>query len=435
MRFLFLFSVLSGVILLAACGSNATAPQVPAATTIPAATRAAAAGVVTATRELPTPAQQFVPSEPTTVAMGNPASTPTAEFTPVPAAPVPTDSPYIGSYSGILPAASAIARVVTLDLGLDGSAMMTTQFIGQGAPIVESGTWTEVDNLAHVIFTLRDDTPQDNRITWQLDNNQLKSVQADAAQYGSAGLPLQRIGTGVTKQAEYGGVTFSYDTLLAQSAQGATQPAVPPDPNAPALGGGAPLHLRFLFDNATAPDYFDPHLAQVYVFPVAGLQALDPSVAKNVQALQAILAAKTVAPEQEIPILPLMPASQVFHAQTHFLDFVNGSGVSFVTAYRQDASALTNQDIFYTFQGISLDGAWYVAVYWKVSTPALPDTVEAAQKVLPADANAQQFEAYLTQTVAALDALPPAAFAPNLRLLDQLSQSMRVEPEIETPKP
>ncbi len=428
MRFILLALLGFALFLCAACASQPTA----APTAAPAAaepTRAAPVGVVTATRELATPAQAYHPSEPTNIALSATTPTPPAQ-TPLPGAPVPTDSPFVGSYSGILPAADAIARVVTLDLGVDGSALMTTQFIGKGAPIVENGTWSETNDSAQVVLTVRDGQPQDNRLTWKLENNQLVPVAFDAAQYGANGLPLHRAGTGIVKQAEYGGVTFSYDAALAQSAQGSTQPAVPADQNAPALGGGAPANVRFLFDNATAPAYFNPHLPQVYVYPVAGLMALDPSVAQNVQTLQKILADKTVEPDQDIPIFPVMPALQVFHAQTRFLDFINGSGVSFITAYRQDATALTNQDLFYTFQGITLDGAWYVAVYWNVSTPALPDTVEAAQKILPADATAQQFEAYLAQTVATLDALPPAAFAPDLRLLDQLSQSIRAEPEL-----
>lgn len=433
MRFITLTLLSLGLCLIAACSSQ-PAPQPTQPAAVSETTAPTPAGVVTATAEPPTPAQAYVPSEPTSVAMNDVTPATPPEQTPLPVAPVPMDSPFVGSYGGILPAADAIARVVTLDLGVDGSATMTTEYIGKGAPIVENGTWTEANDLARVIFTVRDGKPQDNRITWQLKDNQLTTVEYDAAQYGSAGLPMNRIGSGVTNQAEYGGVTFRFDTSLAQSAQGSTQPAVPADQNAPALGGGTPVNIRFLFDNATAPDYFDPHLPQVYVYPVAGLKALDPGVAKNVEDLQKILADKTVAPDQDIPIFPVMPASQVFHAQTRFLDFINGSGVSFVTAYKQDASALTNQDIFYTFQGITFDGAWYVAVYWNVSTPALPDTVQAAQAVLPADVTAEQFETYLAQTVAVLDALPPVAFVPNLRLLDQMNQSIRAEPEIETPK-
>jgi len=434
MRFIILALSSFSLFLCAACASQPAAPP----TSAPAAaepTRTAPVGVVTATRELATPAQAYVPSEPTNIALSATTPTPTPEQTPLPGAPVPTDSPFVGNYSGILPAADALARVVALDLGVDGSALMTTQFIGKGAPIVESGTWSETNDLAQVVLTVRDGQPQDNRLSWKLENNQLVPVEYDHAQYGATGLSLHRIGTGIIEQAEYGGVTFSYDTSLAQSAQGSTQPAVPADPNAPALGGGAPVNIRFLFDHAAAPDYFNPHLPQVYVYPVAGLMALDPSVAQNVQTLQKILADKTVTPEQDIPIFPVMPAAQAFHAQTRFLDFINGSGVSFITAYRQDATALTNQDLFYTFQGLTLDGAWYIAVYWNLSTPALPDTVEAAQKILPADATAEQFEAYLAQTVAILDTLPPAAFAPNLRLLDQLSQSIRAEPELESAAP
>lgn len=433
MRFLSILILLSISIALLACANPTPPPSSPTAPPAAPTEQPTPAGVVTATAE-PLPTATASGGElPTAIAPNAPTETPPAQ-TPIPEAPVGTDSPLIGLFANILPATDVPGRIVTLDLAVDGSATMTTQLIGKGEPIVENGTWHEEDELAYVVFTLRDGAPQDNRITWKFEDNTLTSVAYDETQYGPEGLTLKRIGTGITQEASYEGVSFTFDTALAQSAQGSTQPAVPADPNAPALGGGAPQNIRFLFDNAQVESFFNPRLPQVYVYPVAGLKVLDPSVAKNVETLEKILADKQVAPDQDIPIFPVMPASQVLHAQTRFLDFVNGTGVSFVTAYKQDASALTSDQIFYTFQGITLDGLWYVAAYWNVSTPALPADGPAAQNVLPPDVTAQQYEAYLAQTVATLDKLPSAGFAPNLRLLDQMVQSIHAEPELETPQ-
>ncbi|MBI4674245.1 MAG: copper resistance protein NlpE N-terminal domain-containing protein [Chloroflexi bacterium] len=432
MRFFFTLLSLSAIILvLAACGGSTPAPEATLRAPLQLPTLTPRPVVVTATPEPPTPSQPTAAAQPTTVALNAPTNTPPAE-TPIPVAPVTTDSPLIGTYSAILPAADAPGRIVTLDLALDGTATMTTQFIGKGAPVVESGTWVERNDSASVTFTLRDGQAQDNRITWQLQDNQLVTTVYDQAQYGAAGLPLERVGTGIANQANYAGVSFSFDTMLAQSAQGATLPAVPADNNAPALGGGAPARIRFLFDNAQAQDFFDPRLPQVYVYSVADLKNLDPSVAKNVESLQKILADKQVAPGQTIPVFPIIPASQVFRTQVHLLDFVNGSGVSFVTYYAQDASPATADRIFYTFQGITLDGEWYVAAYWDVTTPALPADANAAQNVLPPTADAKQFEQYLAQTVATLDSLPPAGFAPNLTLLNNMVQSINATPELQS---
>jgi hypothetical protein len=434
MRVFLILLALATIITLAACGSTVAPP--PQATPRPALrvpTLTPPAVIVTSTPEPPPTATPTGGALPTLVALNAPTNTPPPE-TPIPAAPVPTDSPYIGTYSGILPAADAIARIVTLDLALDGTATMITQYIGKGEPITESGTWTEVNDLANVIFTLNNGQAEDNRITWKLEDNKLTSVAYDESAYGAAGLPLRRVGTGILHHAEYGGVTFSFDTALAQSAQGITQPAVPIDQSAPALGDGAPTHIRFLFDNAQAQNFFDPRLPQVYVYPVAGLEALDPSVAKNVADLKKILADKTAAEGQPIPVFPLLPASQVFHTRVRFLDFVNGSGISFVTYYAQDASPITADRIFYTFQGITLDGAWYVAVFWNLSTPALPADATAAQNVLPPNATPKQYEAYLAETVATLNGLLPAGFVPNLRLLDQMAQSINATPELTAPQ-
>ena len=436
MRFLFTAFLIISLAGLAACASSTPTPPPPQPTAAPAVqkpTQPPAAGMVTSTPE-PPPTQTPQGGEiPTMVALNAPTNTPPAQ-TPIPVAPVPTDSPYVGVFSGILPAADAIARVVTLDLAVDGTANMTTQFIGKGAPIIESGTWTEIKDLANVVLSVEGSAPQDNRLTWRLEDNKLTTVLFDKEQYGE-GMTLQRVGTGIKNQAEYQGVTFSFDTSLAKTAQGSTQPAVPADQNAPALGGGAPENIRFLFDNAQTQDYFDPHLPQVYVYPVAGLKALDPSVAKNVDDLQKIINDKAVPEGQKIPIFPVMPANQVLHAQTRFFDFVNGSGVSFITYYSQAANPISSADIFYTFQGITLDGEWYVAVYWNVATPALPDNAQAASQALPANVTAEQYEKYLADIVTVLNSLPPAAFVPNLTLLDNMVQSINAAPTLNASAP
>src|SRR5262249_51208559 len=138
----------------------------------------------------PQPTAAIITAPPATSVPSAPGGTET------PAPPVPDNSKLVGSYAAILPAADAVGRIVTLDLGIDGSATMTTQFIGKGTPSTESGTWTADDNNAVVAFTQVDGKPEDNRITWTLKGNNLATTAYDKNQYGSAGLPLQRVGGG-----------------------------------------------------------------------------------------------------------------------------------------------------------------------------------------------------------------------------------------------
>lgn len=426
MRFLFVSSLITLLVALTACGGSgpnlATPARPPLAipTSAPTSPPAApTAGLVTATPE-PVNAAPTATEAPQGVATGEaPAAT------DVPVAPVQSDSKLVGSYSGILPAADAAGRVVTLDLAIDGTATMTTQFIGKGDPIVEVGTWVGEGDTAQVTFTQNNGQPEDNRITWTLQATKLVTSAYDQALYGTAGLPLSRVGTGEIITAAYEGVSFSFDSALAKSAQGTLLPAHPVE-QAPALGGGAPQGIQFIFDNKTLPDYFDPNQTQVYVYPLEGLTALDPSVAKNVEALQQILADGTVDAAAEIPVFPLIPSIQQFHAQTHLIDFVNGTGVSFITSYAQDVAPLRPEQVFWNFQGITLDNKYYVSAFWHITSPALPEAKDITGAEY--DAFAKQYTAYVQNIVTTLNGLPPAGFVPNLSLLENMARSINASP-------
>lgn len=423
-----MFKICMGLVLavLVACGGTPTSTPTPAAvppTAVPA-TAAPTAGLVTATPE-PANVAPTATAEPQGIATGvAPAAT------SVPVAPVAPDSKLVGSYSGILPAADAPGRIVTLELARDGSATMTTQFIGKGGPSVESGTWSEQDNTADVTLTQKDGAAQDNRITWTLQGTNLVATKFDPAQYGTAGLALSRVGNGDVIESNFNGVSFSFDSALAQSAQGTVLAARPVE-QAPALGGAAPQGIQFTFNNQNLPDYFDPTKAQVYVYPVDGLNKLDQGVAQNVQALQTILADGTVEGDESIPVFPLIPASQVFHAQAHVIDFVNGTGISFITYYAQDVAPLRPEQVFWTFQGITLDNQFYVSVFMPIGSPALPP----AQDISGADydAFAKNYKTYLNNIVTTLNSLPAAGFTPNLSLLENMARSINAAPVFPEP--
>lgn len=419
MRFLLTIGLTIFIGVVAACGSPAPNLATPARPPLVVPTLVPTSGLVTAT---PEPAN----AAPTATAAPQGGATAVAlASTPIPVAPVEPNSKLVGSFSGILPAADAIGRVVTLDLAIDGTATMTTQFIGKGEQSIESGTWVADGDNAVVTFTQKDGQPEDNRITWTLQGHTLVTTAYDKAQYGEAGLPLSRVGSGEMIQASFEGVSFSFDSSLAQSAQGKYLPPVPVQ-QAPALGGGSPQAIQFLFNNETLPDYFDPTKPQVYVYAVDELKALDPSVAQNVEALQKILADGTVEADQQIPVFPIIPASQVFHAQTEILDFVNGTGVGFITYYAQDVSPIQSSRVFWTFQGITLDNKYYVSIFWPIASPALPPDKSISGKEYKAFVKG--YQEYLNALTTTLDSLPPAAFNPNLSLLENMARSVSAKP-------
>lgn len=328
-----------------------------------------------------------------------------------------------GSYaSGLLPAADAPGRVIVLDLMADNKASMTTQFIDKGDPFVDSGTWT-VDGENVVAELKSGDTTA--ALTFAPDADKLVLQNSKEAGYGSAGLTLTRVGSGNVHNADFGGVTFNFDDQLHKSAQGKTTQAVPVTKE-PALGGATPASVLFTFDGAALPEFFDPTVAQVYVYKTEEWSKLDPSTAKMVTDLQALLKNKPSDFAEQIPVLPPFPASQVFHVQPRYLDFRNGSGVGFITYYAQDVSPVLADRIFYTFQGLTTDGKYYISVFHPITTALLPTDSEAAMGGQSDEEWSKNYETYLANLVNAMDVLVPAAYTPNPTLIEEMLKSINV---------
>jgi len=94
--------------------------------------------------------------------------------------------------SGVLPAADASGRVITLTLSASGAAAVETQFIGKGDPIVEDGTWAQAGGNA--VVTLTNTGGATNTLTFQPQGNDLVLLDPVEAGYGTAGLTLTRSG-------------------------------------------------------------------------------------------------------------------------------------------------------------------------------------------------------------------------------------------------
>src|SRR5581483_5313098 len=185
-----------------------------------------------------------------------------------------------------LPAADAIGRIIVLQLTPDNQATMTTQLIGKGEPIVETGTWTVTGGNA--VVTLDTKASGEQALTFAPQEGTLVLQDPVEAGYGTEGLTLKRVPSGKTVDAEYGGVFLAFDQELAKSATGETLAAVPVT-EGPGLGGGRPATVRFLFDGQKADEFFNPRLAQVLVSKADDWTNLDPTTAQSVQDLKALL--------------------------------------------------------------------------------------------------------------------------------------------------
>ena len=159
---------------------------------------------------------------------------------------------------------------------------------------------------------------------------------------------------------------------------------------------------------------------QIFVYPVEGL-AMNEIAGQIAADLQALLQTQQVG--DNIPFLPLFNAAQVIHPQVKFTDFQNGQGVRFVAWYSQGIVPINNHELFYTYQGITSDGQYYVAAVLPVTLPGLP-----ADASIPANADewASNYAQYIVDTNAMIAQQDASAFTPDLNTLDAMVQSIEV---------
>jgi hypothetical protein len=177
------------------------------------------------------------------------------------------------------------------------------------------------------------------------------------------------------------------------------------------------------------------HQPRIVVYPVAAFEQVSEGAAQVIAALRQLLAERPDTLPQTLPALPLFNAAQVFHAQVEYLDFQNGSGVRFLTQYDQNFAPINNQELIYTFQGLTSDGKTYVAAILPVNAPFLANEERPDAPVpqggipfpQPDSPNfGEEFGGYLDTVARKLEETAPETFTPDLSKLDALVQSIEV---------
>ncbi|CAG0946375.1 hypothetical protein ANRL1_02949 [Anaerolineae bacterium] len=223
--------------------------------------------------------------------------------------------------------------------------------------------------------------------------------------------------------ATYNGLSFNYDVSLAQQITTTTMPAHNPGPDAPYW---AITSAYDEFNFVGYPSKNSYHRPRIEVYSVEEFSAVNPAAKEQIDQLKQLLGDAPGAPER-IPLIPIFNAAQVFRSQVKYLNFQSGQGVRFVTQYDQAIIPINNKEVFYTFQGLTSDGRYYITAILPVATSALPDTDQMSQEQMQTLGTGEAFAAYLNEVVQMLNGLPSASFTPNLDALDATINSLRVE--------
>lgn len=219
------------------------------------------------------------------------------------------------------------------------------------------------------------------------------------------------------------GIHFSFDPNIANG----TFPVIIPEKNMGEdfmPGDTYPTHFEFTFESYAVGDHF--HTPKILVYPVDEYRAISPTAADIIENLtQTLLTKPGGGAMSNLPFLPIWPAAQIFSAQVSYFDFQNGSGVRYLTMFGQGLSPVDNQNLFYTFQGLTEDGRYYISAVLPVTHLSLPN--DGASEIQDWTDFTENWEDYIAETIDWLQMQGAETFTPNLALLDEMMASFLID--------
>ena len=269
-----------------------------------------------------------------------------------------------------------------------------------------------------------------------------QTVTGSFAFFDGTVAPQPGSGTNTASWLEFGQtISLDYDPALAPWVDTLSVPAVPTGGDEPSFGphpayadfrflgfqGGRVYELPFVpgFDNMVAhvavfqtvdfPDYVGDTF---FGFP-GQLQALTDVLQNGVDPSRC--AEPLYAYEESLPFLPWVNAKQTLCAQPKILNFQSGKGLRYLTYYSQGVDPVIDSRIFYTFQGLSADGKFYISASFPVATGVFPSETPEGP-LFPDPAYLETMKEQVTQ----LNAQPADGFEPTLSTLDALVASIRI---------
>ena len=242
-------------------------------------------------------------------------------------------------------------------------------------------------------------------------------------------LPSSFEGTGIAVDP----LNIVLSPAIASGARGIQVPRVEGEDAGP--WGVTPGHIQLKLEGYILQDRF--HQPQIYVYPAQAYAEMYPRAFESMHRLNNIFGVPSaqIGPEQ-LPAVPFFNAQQLFASNIQPILFQNGKGVRFLTEYAQYLAPANNHDLFYHFQGLTDDGAYYIVAILPIRHPALAEISDAGADLpsggipLPnlGDPNAD-WPGYYVAVNTLLGTSPQDVFTPRLEQLDQLIQSMRVIPQ------
>lgn len=192
-----------------------------------------------------------------------------------------------------------------------------------------------------------------------------------------------------------------------------------PDPNGPQSE-----HYLFQLNNSQTNQHL--RKARIYVFP------LQDYVEENywhyhIEELDAYRTTgdfSQLSPYDFLPFPRLFSGTQSFRSKIKAVEFQNGSGIRFLTAYHDDYIPMSTNSLFYAFVGVTNDKNYLVAGVIPILSSPLPQTTDYPNDY---DSIIHRYNQHIEEGVQLLNETPDKDFRPNLEWVDALFRSLNLK--------
>jgi hypothetical protein len=160
---------------------------------------------------------------------------------------------------------------------------------------------------------------------------------------------------------------------------------------------------------------------QINIYPLAEYKKISPDeINSQIDLLNTIMAQKP-AVLSNIPYLPFVNAAPMIlaHPVYYDADYLKVKGFSVITQYGQSFWPINNYSLFYTFQGMTLDGKYWISITLPITQQDLPPTGDYI-KDQDYEAFGNNFKSYVAQVREKLDKAEDITFNPSLETFDMV---------------
>jgi hypothetical protein len=194
------------------------------------------------------------------------------------------------------------------------------------------------------------------------------------------------------------------------------------------MGGPYPDYKLVSFDSFfLSSSFFSPYML---IYPAYDYRDMNDYASETIELMLTMLTdSQKITNAKELPYIPPVNAAQVFHSNVAVIEFKNGKGLRYITTYHQNYSPITNQELEYTFQGLTTDGRYFVSISFPAYHSGLPANYEVFKNSFKEDAQElkNDYQGYVAKIARKLDQSAQNEFNPPLQVLDEMIKSMEIK--------